>query len=62
MYPSYTPDGYSRIPYQDSHSVDPAGLDWLFTYTTVNKTMNDPEIIVDASILIKQTNSKHKYQ
>lgn len=37
------------------HSAHPAGFEWLFTYTTVNKTMNDTEIIIDTSRLIKQT-------
>lgn len=40
------------------HSVHPAGFDWLFTYTTVSKTMNDTEIIIDTSRLIKQPNKR----
>lgn len=40
------------------HSVLPSGSDSLFNYTTVNKTMNDTEIIIDRSRLItKRTRS-----
>lgn len=38
----------------ERHSVRPSGSDSLFTYTTVNKTMHDTELIVYTSRLIKK--------
>jgi len=36
------------------HSVHPTGSASLFTYTTVNKTVNDTEIVIDTSRLMKK--------